>query len=32
MPVLAFGLGKQKEAISHSIRVKVYDVESVGLE
>lgn len=32
MPIQAFGLGKQKEAISHSRSVKVYDVESVGLE
>lgn len=31
MVVEAFGLRKQKEAISHSRRVKVYDVDSVGL-
>lgn len=27
MRIEAFGLEKQKEAISHSSRVKVYDVE-----
>lgn len=32
MSVETLGLGKQKEAISHSRRVKVYDVERVGLE
>lgn len=32
MPVEAFDLGKQKEAISHCRRVKVYEVERVGLE